>query len=158
MNARPELLLGLAALIALTTAAIVDPQPPGAHLRLAEAQDARDTRERIRLEPSERDAVLAEMRTMLKSLNRIMHGLAAGDTVMVEDAARASGAKAALSPQLGKKLPAHFQDLERRVHQRFDQLADAVKSGTRDDVVKRMAALTGYCVTCHDTYRLDEAK
>src|SRR2546428_824167 len=37
MNARPELLLGLAALIALTTAAIVDPQPPGAHLRLAEA-------------------------------------------------------------------------------------------------------------------------
>ena len=102
--------------------------------------------------------MLAEMRTMLKSLNRIMHGLAAGDTVMVEDAARASGAKAALSPQLGKKLPAHFQDLARRVHQRFDQLADAVKSGTRDDVVKRMAALTGYCVTCHDTYRLDEAK
>src|SRR5438094_28828 len=139
MNARPELHLGLAALIALTTAAIVDPQPPGAHLRLAEAQDARDTRERIRLEPSERDAVLAEMRTMLKSLNRIMHGLAAGDTVMVEDAARASGAKAALSPQLGKKLPAHFQDLERRDHQRIDQLARAFNYGTTVDHEMRRA-------------------
>ncbi|PYN60730.1 MAG: hypothetical protein DMD90_25425 [Candidatus Rokuibacteriota bacterium] len=55
-------------------------------------------------------------------------------------------------------MPPQFQQLERRVHQRFDQLADAVKSGPRDDVVKRLAALTGYCVTCHDTYRLDEAK
>jgi len=95
---------------------------------------------------------------MLKTLNRIMHGLAAGDMSMVEEAARASGTKAALNAELEKKLPPQFQQLERRVHQRFDQLADAVKSGPRDDVVKRLAALTGYCVTCHDTYRLDEAK
>src|SRR2546426_12095696 len=115
MNARPELLLGLAALIALTTAAIVDPQPPGAHLRLAEAQDARDTRERIQLAPAEHDAVLAEMRMMLKTLNRIMHGLAAGDMSMVEEAARASGTKAALNAELEKKLPPQFQQLERRV-------------------------------------------
>jgi len=125
---------------------------------LAEAQDASDTRERISLAPAERNAVLAEMRTMLKSLNRIMHGLAAGDLAMVEEAARASGIRAALDPQLEKKLPPQFQELDRRVHQRFNQLADAVKAGTRDDVVKRLAALTGYCVTCHDAYRLDEAK
>ncbi len=73
-----------------------------------------------------------------ESLNRIMHGLAAGDE---------------------GELPADFQQLGRRVHQRFEQLADAVKTrGARDDVMKRLAALTGYCVTCHDRYRLDETK
>ena len=151
-------MLSVAALVVLTTAAIVDSRLLGARPRLAEAQDARDTRERIQLAPAEHDAVLAEMRMMLKTLNRIMHGLAAGDMSMVEEAARASGTKAALNAELEKKLPPQFQQLERRVHQRFDQLADAVKSGPRDDVVKRLAALTGYCVTCHDTYRLDEAK
>ncbi|PYN93215.1 MAG: hypothetical protein DMD89_25275 [Candidatus Rokuibacteriota bacterium] len=158
MNTKPELVLGLAALIVLTLVAIADRPLPTAYLRLAEAQDASDTRERISLAPAERNAVLAEMRTMLKSLNRIMHGLAAGDLAMVEEAARASGIRAALDPQLEKKLPPQFQELDRRVHQRFNQLADAVKAGTRDDVVKRLAALTGYCVTCHDAYRLDEAK
>ncbi len=158
MSAQRELVFGLAVLIVSTATAIVDPRWPAPRLQLAEAQDASDTRERIRLAPAERDAVLAEMRTILKSLNRIMHGLAAGDLAMVEEAARASGTKAALNAELEKKLPPQFQQLERRVHQRFEQLADAVKSGTRDDVVKRLAALTGYCVTCHDTYRLDEAK
>ena len=151
-------MLSVAALVVLTTAAIVDSRLLGARPRLAEAQDARDTRERIQLAPAEHDAVLAEMRMMLKTLNRIMHGLAAGDMSMVEEAARASGIRAALNAELEKKLPPQFQQLERRVHQRFDQLVDAVMSGTRDDVVKRLAALTGYCVTCHDTYRLDEAK
>jgi len=154
----PEFVLGLSALVLLTPAAIADLPLPKARLQLAEAQDASDTRARIRLEPAERDSVLAEMRIMLTTLNRIMHGLAAADMSMVEEAARASGTKAALNAELEKKLPPQFQQLERRVHQRFDQLADAVKSGTRDDVVKRLAALTGYCVTCHDTYRLDEAK
>jgi len=154
----PEFVLGLSALVLLTPAAIADLPLPEARLQLAEAQDASDTRARIRLEPAERDSVLAEMRIMLTTLNRIMHGLAAADMSMVEEAARASGTKAALNAELEKKLPPQFQQLERRVHQRFDQLADAVKSGTRDDVVKRLAALTGYCVTCHDTYRLDEAK
>src|SRR5439155_11597143 len=120
---KPELVLGLAALIVLTLVAIADRPLPTAYLRLAEAQDASDTRERISLAPAEHDAVLAEMRTILKSLNRIMHGLAAGDLAMVEEAARASGTKAALNAELEKKLPPQFQQLERRVHQRFDQLA-----------------------------------
>ena len=130
-----------------------------ARLDLAEAQGVTDTRERLRLAPAQRDAVHAEMRTMLQSLNRIIHGLAASDLVMVEEAARASGPGAALKPELEQTLPPHFQQLGRKVHQRFDQLADAVKAhASRDDVMKRLAALTSYCVTCHDTYRLDEAK
>src|SRR2546425_989458 len=125
----------------------------------AEAQEATDSRERIRLAPAERDAVLAEMRTMLQSLSGIVHGLAAGDLLMAEQAARASGIKATVEPRLEKKLPAHFLQLGRRVHTRFDQLADAIKTGaTKDDVLKRLAALTGYCVACHSAYRLEEMR
>jgi len=149
--------LSVAALVVLTTAAIVDSRLLGARPRLAEAQDARDTRERIQLAPAEHDAVLAEMRMMLKTLNRIMHGLVAGDLVMVEEAARASGMKATIDPRFEQKLPPSYLQLGRRVHTRFDQLADATRTGaTRDDVLKRLAALTGYCVACHAAYRLEE--
>lgn len=96
---------------------------------------------------------------MLQSLSRIVHGLVAGDLVMVEEAARASGMRATVDPRLEKKLPPHFLQLGLRVHKRFDQLADAIKTGaTKDDVLKRLAALTGYCVGCHAAYRLEEAR
>ena len=95
---------------------------------------------------------------MLQSLSRIVHGLAAGDLVMVEEAARASGMRATIDPQLQKKLPPHSLQLGLRVHKRFDQLADAIKTGaTKDDVLKRLAALTGYCLACHAAYRLEES-
>jgi len=125
--------------------------------RMAEGQEATDSRERIRLAPAERDVVLAEMRTMLESLSRIVHGLAAGDLLMAEKAARASGMKATIDPRFEQKLPPSYLQLGRRVHTRFDQLADATRTGaTRDDVLKRLAALTGYCVACHAAYRLEE--
>ena len=158
MNARTKLGCSLAALVLLTPSVMSRPPLHTVHPRTAEAQEATDTRERIRLAPAERDAVLAEMRTMLRSLSGIMHGLAAGDLVMVEEAARASGMRATLDPQLQKKLPPHFLQLGLRVHKRFDQLADAIKTGAKDDVLKRLAALTGYCVACHTADRLEETR
>jgi hypothetical protein len=128
------------------------PQPPG-------AQPATDTRERVHLTPAERDAMVVEMRTMLRSLRGIMHGLVANDLVMARDAARASGVAVARDPGLEKKLPLPFSQLARRTRQRFDALADALKAGAgRDAVLRRLAAITGSCVTCHDTYRLDERR
>jgi hypothetical protein len=130
-----------------------------AHPQPAEAQDATDKRERIALAPAERDAILAEMLVMLRSVSTIVHGVVAGDLAMVEQAARASGTRLTLDPQLAKKLPPHFLQLRARAHTRFDQLADAITTGAaRDDVMKRLAALTGYCVTCHDAYRIETAR
>src|SRR3989442_13648814 len=78
---------------------------------------------------------------------------------MAEKAARASGMKATVESRLEKKLPAHFLQLGRRVHTRFDQLAEAIKTGAKkDDVLKRQAALTGYCVACHAAYPLEERR
>jgi hypothetical protein len=50
-----------------------------------------DTRQRLVLEPGQRDKILAEMRLMLGSVNGIVRALAADDLTGVEKAARASG-------------------------------------------------------------------
>lgn len=126
-------------------------------LRSPEAQEVTDTRERVRLAPAERDTILLEMRTMLQGLSEILHGLVAGDLVKAEKAARGSGMARAIDASFEKKLPPHFFQLGMRTHKRFDALADAIKAGaTRDAVLRRLAAVTASCVTCHAMYRLDE--
>jgi hypothetical protein len=118
------------------------------------AQENADTRQTVRLEPVERDALMTEMRTMLRSINRILHGLAAGDSAMVESASRASGMAGTLSLPLQAKLPAHFVQLDSKTHRRFDDLA---RVGVRSDkALLGLAMVTAYCVSCHDTYRVEE--
>ncbi len=159
MNARIKLVVGLVPLIVLTPSPMSPFSLYAVQHQSAEVQETTDTRKRVRLAPAERDAILAEMRTMLQSISRIVHGLVAGDLVMVEKAARASGMGTTVDPDLQKKLPPHFLHLGLRTHKRFDQLADAIKNGaTTDDVLKRLAVLTGYCVACHAAYRLEEAR
>jgi cytochrome c556 len=125
----------------------------------AQAQQAADVQQRIQLAPTERDAIRREMRTMERSLNLVLHGLTDGNFQMVEKAARTSGKAIAIAPQLEKKLPSEYAALDQRVHVRFEQLADATKGGTiQGDVVPRLAAITGYCVACHDMFRVDETR
>lgn len=118
-------------------------------------ETSNDTRREIRLSPSDRDAVRTEMRTFLRSLGSILQGLVGNDLLMVERAARASGMASALNAETTKRLPQEFVQLDTRLHQRFDQTADAARAGKGGDRLKRVAALTGFCVTCHDTYRLE---
>ncbi len=125
----------------------------------AQAQQAADVQQRIQLAPTERDAIRREMRTMERSLNLILHGLTDGNFQMVEKAARTSGKAIAIGPQLEKKLPSQYAALDQKVHVRFEQLADATQGGTiQGDVVPRLAAITGYCVACHDMFRVDETR
>ncbi len=96
---------------------------------------------------------------MLQGLSDILQGLVAGDLVKAEKAARASGVAKAIDASFEQKLPPHFFQLGMRTHKRFDALADAIKVGAaRDAVMRRLAAITGSCVTCHDMYRLDEPR
>lgn len=132
-------------------------QPGGATLLQAPAPA--DARERVSVTPAERDAIRGEMRTMLHSLSGIMQGMIAGDLQMAQQAARASGTRTLLDTSLQKKLPPDFRQLSMRTHKRFEELADTIKTGTaRDTVLKRLAAIMASCVTCHDTYRLDQTR
>ena len=77
----------------------------------------------------------------------------------MEKAAGTSAAATAVDPRLQEKLSPQFLQLRMKTHQRFAQLAAAAKSGaTRDDALKRLAAITGYCVACHAAYRLEETR
>ena len=153
--------------ISVTTLTVIASSPAEVRRSLAQTSDVRspstkpitDSRERVHVTPAERDAILLEMRTMLQSLSGIMQGLIAGDLAMGQKAARASGMVASLDSSLEGKLPPDFRQLSMRTHKRFDALADAMKTGVaRDAVLKQLAAVTASCVTCHDTYRLDEAR
>lgn len=109
--------------------------------------------------PAEREAIRGEMRTILRSLSLVLHGLAGGNTEMVEEAARRSGKAFVMNPDLEKKLPPAYLQLDRRVHLRFEELANAV-GGTRSTsrTATALAAISGYCVACHDIFRLDERR
>jgi len=123
-----------------------------------EAQPAREEQQAVFLAPLERGIVRQEMRTMLRSLSLILQGLAVSDLEMVEQAARVSGNAATIEPELARKLPTHFVELDTKLHTRFDQMADTIKTGARGDLLKRVAALAGYCVACHEMYRVEERR
>src|SRR2546422_10861213 len=108
MNTRTTLVCGLATLVVLTSLAMSQRPLHAVQQRSAGAEEATDTRERIRLAPAERDAVLAEMRTMLQSLSGIVHGLGAGGLVLGEEAARESSMRGAIHPPRPKKMPTPF--------------------------------------------------
>lgn len=115
-----------------------------------------DARTPLTLAPEAQDAVLAEMRAMLGSLNGILTGLATGDTAAMVRAATASGLAAAADPALEKVLPEQFLQLGMATHRQFDSLATLIGAGlARDSVLARLGRLTGTCVSCHATYRLN---
>src|SRR5712691_11750390 len=80
------LLIGLAApiVVLLTPIVMVRSGTQTGYLRSAGAQQVSDTRERVRLTPTEKDKILLEMRVMLHSLSEIMQGLVANDLVKAE--------------------------------------------------------------------------
>lgn len=115
-----------------------------------------DTRTGITLPQSSRDAVLAEMRVLLTSLNGVLTGLARNDTALMREAAGRSGVAAAADPTLERVLPNEFMELGMDTHQQFDRLAGEIADGIpADSVVARLATLTDNCVACHEAYRLE---
>ncbi len=160
VDGRVKLILGFAILIGSAVIRLTMPNSwsSGTEPAFAEEQPAPDRPQSLLLTPIEREAIRRNMGTMLRSLSLILHGLAVSDLDMVEQAARASGKAIAIEPDLATKLPPHFVNLDTKVHTRFDQMADTIKTGDRADLLKRLAALTGYCVACHEMYRVAERR
>ena len=122
----------------------------------APAQSGADRREVTRVPLEARDAVRAEMRTMLGSLHDILNGSAVGDTLAMQAAAKRSGLGTAADPALEQLLPEGFLRLGLSTHQQFDDLAAALATGIpRDSVVARLTRITANCVSCHASYRLE---
>lgn len=123
------------------------------------APESLDVRTAVPLPPEETEAVRAEMRLMLTSLNQLHLALATGDTALGRRAAVASGMGAAEDPALESMLPAEFLRLAVAAHSEFDSLALAISArAPRDTVLTRLARITTNCVACHAIYRLTPAE
>jgi len=116
-----------------------------------------DGRQALKLEPAERDLVLAEMRTFLSSVQAITEGLSKEDMAQVREAARTVGIQAQQGmpgPLMGK-LPLTFKKLGRDTHKKFDLLAlDADQLGDPQHSLQQLSALMNNCVACHSTYKI----
>jgi len=114
-----------------------------------------DTRTAIVLPAAGRDAVLAEMRAMLVSVNGVLSAATHSDTAAIRQAAAASGMAMAADPTFEKYLPPEFLKLGLNTHQQWDSLAAASRGpAARDTAIARLARLTSNCDGCHATYRL----
>jgi hypothetical protein len=115
-----------------------------------------DGRTPLSVDINEADAVRAEMRTMLGSLNAMLTALPARDTAALRNAALAAGMAAAADTALEHLLPEEFLRLGVSVHQQFDGLGLALAGGlSPDSVLPRLAKITADCVACHTLYRLE---
>jgi cytochrome c556 len=124
-------------------------------------QQPTDARQRVVVAAPARDKILAEMRDMLGALHGVLRALSVGDPAAAEQAARSAGMGVAVDvrPEVRAQLPPSFLQLGMQTHRAFDALADQLRAGaSREEALKSIVALTGNCVACHATYRLDESR
>ena len=119
-----------------------------------------DGRQAIVLSADEKNLILAEMRTMLGSVQGVVEGIANKDMQRVAQAARQSGSAVAAQVPAGLmgKLPLGFKQLGHTAHQGFDEIVVGAESGEPGDLMlARLGERLKNCVACHATYRLEAA-
>lgn len=122
---------------------------------------AADGRLAVTLKRDERNLVLTEMRMLLSGVQTIIEAVTKNDMKIIETTASSLGMKSAadVNPALIAKLPLEFKATGMGVHKSFDELALKVQSGMgKEDVLKEVGIIMQTCVSCHETYRLDEGE
>ncbi|MDO8608273.1 MAG: hypothetical protein Q7R40_17195 [Phaeospirillum sp.] len=117
-----------------------------------------DGRTALLLQESERNFVLAEMRSLLVANRTITAALAAGDAAQVAKAARAVGMAEAhdRAPSLLAKLPLDFKRLAMAMHGGFDGLAAEAEAGApMPALTARLLEQLDRCIACHEGFRID---
>lgn len=121
---------------------------------------APDGRQAIVMSADEKNLILAEMRTMLGSVQGVVDGIASKDMQRVAQAARQSGSAAAAQVPAGliARLPLGFKQRGHTAHQGFDKIVVGAESGeTEDMLLALLGERLNNCVACHATYRLEAA-
>lgn len=123
---------------------------------VGEVKPSKDGRLTVQLNKDERNLVLLEMRTWLKSSQTILAAASRGDSAAVAAAARASGmaAEAATPGSLFRKLPVEMKRLGFDTRRKFDEIAnDAEKLKDSQRTIAQLSVAMNNCVGCHATYR-----
>ncbi|MDR9498731.1 MAG: hypothetical protein RI556_06110 [Hydrogenovibrio sp.] len=149
--------MGLGAMLALPLQAEETHQNPVPDRNSTQTHSSADSRAIIWLSPSERAAVLAEMRQFVVASQAILQGVLDENWQTVEDAAREVGVRQMRQtpPGLRDKLPEGFMRLGPKVHRGFENIADEA-SGLADKtvVLQQLADLQKHCISCHASWQL----
>jgi hypothetical protein len=148
--------------IALSTRRDAEPVSPahaGTHAHASSAADSAmhtvpgPPRRTLALPNEAREAVLAEMRIMLQSIQGVLVAGARGDSAAVRIAARPAGMAMAADPALEALLPADWMALALDTHRGFDSLPAVGPDPAA--ILAGLGRLTGRCNACHAMYRLE---
>jgi len=117
-----------------------------------------DSREAIVVSAKNRDALLHEMRQLLRSSQLILDGIVKNDMELVEKAARKSGMgmTGRTPPEVIRILPKAFKALGPGVHKGFEQIANEADGfGDTQKILSILAKTQNNCVACHEIYRFE---
>lgn len=120
------------------------------------APAAVDTRYNLKLTPSEQAEFLAEMRSMLASIQRIMVGIGSSDRELIAEYARRSGNRMARATpaSVRAKTPPAFQEIGGPTHLMFEELAIRAQSDDMDMIATYAGKLMNQCMACHATFKV----
>lgn len=115
-----------------------------------------DGRHNIVLRPKEQAMMLEDMRRYLHGIRKLTTAIARENNNEVEKAARELGTIAIyeVNPVTTDPLVPRFRSLATRLHEEFEEMADAAKAGeTPNQLLTRLSKLMNQCVKCHETYK-----
>jgi len=116
-----------------------------------------DTRTEMTISNTNRDFVMAEMRTFLEAVQHIQEGLRTNDYSRIEKNAANSGLSVAAvsSGELFRTLPVPFKTLGADTHTRFDKIAQlARQNAKKEQINEELSGVLNNCTSCHRTYKL----
>ncbi|BBU63380.1 hypothetical protein MSC49_33150 [Methylosinus sp. C49] len=123
-----------------------------------------DRRVAIVLTAEEKAFVLGQMRLFVESIERIVSSLAAGDRTTAAEAAAARGGKRfqaenVMPATLGAKFPEMWRSFGQPMRKGFDELADGLAQGEPESrALARLGETMRNCVSCHQSYRIIDAR
>jgi cytochrome c556 len=122
---------------------------------IAGAAHAADERHDLQLTPDERAEFLAEMRTMLSSIQDIVRGIGTANRALITEAAQRSGNRLSRSTpeSIRAKLPQAFRELGGPTHLAFEEIAIRAQTDEMDSLARDTADLMNRCIACHAAFR-----
>jgi hypothetical protein len=122
----------------------------------AQAPSTDDTRYNLKLTPDETAEFLAEMRSMLASIQFIMVGIGSSDREMIAEYARRSGNRMARATpaSVRAKTPPAFQEIGGPTHLMFEELAIRAESDDMDMIAAYTGKLMNQCMACHAAFKV----
>jgi hypothetical protein len=129
------------------------PEAAAGHPAAGEAHPALEPPARTLALPAEaREAILAEMRVMLGSVQGALEAAAHGDTALLRTAVRPAGMALAADPALEALLPADWMGMALAVHRGFDSLPGSATDPAT--IAAGLGRIVAGCNGCHAVYRL----